>query len=178
MNIREEIKKRLTFEQRRRIIRKWVGLRATFAPGRVRARNLPKLPNGRKWRTDLSTALLWSFQGGTLTYQYRNIPMLKHPVEIALYMRLIWETKPGTIIEIGTHSGGAAVWMSDLLTMFGIDGRIVSIDLEPPAPPYHPAKCHVSARRRARPRADAAWRAFVAIPAAVVGHRGRRAPLQ
>src|SRR5262249_39881615 len=154
MNIREEIKKRLTFEQRRRIIRKWVGLRATFAPGRVRARNLPKLPNGRKWRTDLSTALLWSFQGGTLTYQYRNIPMLKHPVEIALYMRLIWETKPGTIIEIGTH------------------------DLEPPAPPYHPAKCHVSARRRARPRADAAWRAFVAIPAAVVGHRGRRAPLQ
>jgi hypothetical protein len=93
------------FEQRRRIIRKWVGLRATFAPGRIRSHNLPKLPNGRKWRTDLSTALLWSFQGGTLTYEYRNIPMLKQPFEVALYMRLIWETKPGTTIEIGTSSG-------------------------------------------------------------------------
>ena len=138
MNIREQIKKRLTFEQRRRIIRAWVELRATFAPGRIRARNLPKLPNRRKWRTDLSNALLWSCQGGTLAYQYRDIPMLKQPFEVALYMRLIWETKPGTIIEIGTHPGGAAVWMSDLLETFGIDGQIVSIDLQPPAPAYHP----------------------------------------
>jgi hypothetical protein len=112
MNIREQIRKRLTFEQRRRIIRTWVGFRATFAPGRIRARNLPKLPNGRKWRTDLSNELLWSFQGGTLTYEYRDIPMLKQPFEVAPYMRLIWETKPGTIIEFGTHSGGSAVWMS------------------------------------------------------------------
>ena len=138
MNIRAQIKKRLTFEQRRRIIRAWVELRATFAPGRIRARNLPKLPNRRKWRTDLSNALLWSCQGGTLAYQYRDIPMLKQPFEVALYMRLIWETKPGTIIEIGTHPGGAAVWMSDLLETFGIDGQIVSIDLQPPAPAYHP----------------------------------------
>ena len=138
MNIRAQIKKRLTFEQRRRIIRAWVELRATFAPGRIRARNLPKLPNRRKWRTDLSNALLWSCQGGTLAYQYRDIPMLKQPFEVALYMRLIWETKPGSIIEIGTHPGGAAVWMSDLLETFGIDGQIVSIDLQPPAPAYHP----------------------------------------
>jgi cephalosporin hydroxylase len=139
LNIREQIKKRLTFEQRRRIIRTWVALRSTFEPGRIRARNLPKLPNGRKWRTALSNALLWTFQGGTLQYQYRDVPMLKQPFEVALYMRLIWETKPGTIIEIGSSSGGAAVWMSDLLKTFGIDGRVVSIDLQPPAPAYHPA---------------------------------------
>jgi len=124
MNIREQIKRRVTFEQRRHIIRVWVGFRARFAPGRIRARNLPKLPNRRKWRN----ALLWSCQGGTLTYQYRDIPMLKQAFEVALYMRLIWETKPGTIIEIGSHSGGAAVWMSDLLkTRFGPStGRLIA----------------------------------------------------
>jgi len=128
MNIREQIKRRVTFEQRRQIIRVWVGFRARFAPGRIRARNLPKLPNRRKWRTALSNALLWSCQGGTLTYQYRDIPMLKQAFEVALYMRLIWETKPGTIIEIGSHSGGAAVWMSDLLkTRFGPStGRLIA----------------------------------------------------
>src|SRR5262249_34994333 len=66
---------------------------------------------------------------------YRDVPMLKHPVEVALYMRLIWETKPRTIFEIGSSAGGAAVWMSDLLKTFGIDGQIISIDLKPPAPP-------------------------------------------
>jgi len=91
-------------------------------------KSLPKLPNRRKWRTALSNALLWSCQGGTLTYQYRDIPMLKQAFEVALYMRLIWETKPGTIIEIGSHSGGAAVWMSDLLkTRFGPStGRLIA----------------------------------------------------
>ena len=54
--------------------------------------------------------------------------MLKQAFEVALYMRLIWETKPGTIIEIGSHSGGAAVWMSDLLkTRFGPStGRLIA----------------------------------------------------
>jgi cephalosporin hydroxylase len=110
-----------------------------LTPGRIRARNLPKLPDSRKWRTDLSNKLLWSLQGGTLGYEYRDIPMLKQPFEVALYMRLIWETKPATIFEIGSAAGGAAVWMSDLLKTFGIDGRIVSIDLTPPAPSYHPS---------------------------------------
>jgi len=138
MSIHDQIKKRTTREQRRQIIRAWVNLRSTLSPGRIRARNLPKLPNGRTWRTDLSNKLLWSLQDGTLGYEYRDIPMLKQPFEVALYMRLIWETKPGTIFEIGSSAGGAAVWMSDLLKTFGIDGQIVSIDLKPPAPPYHP----------------------------------------
>jgi len=64
--------------------------------------------------------------------------MQKHPVEIALYMQLLWRIKPAVIIEIGTLAGGAAVWMGDLLNIFGIDGRVISVDLEPPAPSYTP----------------------------------------
>jgi cephalosporin hydroxylase len=139
MSIQEQIKKRLMPEQRRQIVRTWVSLRSALEPGRIRARNLPQLPDGRAWRTDLSNKLLWSVQRGTLDYAYRDVPMLKHPVEVALYMRLIWETKPRTIFEIGSSAGGAAVWMSDLLKTFGIDGQIISMDLKPPAPAYHPA---------------------------------------
>lgn len=106
---------------------------------RAQIKNYTALPNGRTWRTAISPTLHRSLQWGTITYRYRDIPMLKHPVEIALYMRLIWQTKPGTIIEIGTQSGGAAVWMADLLDLFGIPGQVVSIDLKPPAPGYVPA---------------------------------------
>jgi cephalosporin hydroxylase len=102
-------------------------------------RRFPPLPGGRTWRSMISPPLHFSIEQGIIGYRYRDIPTLKHPVEMALYTRLIWETKPGTIIEIGTQSGGATVWMSDILKTFDIDGRVVSIDLKPPTPSYCPA---------------------------------------
>lgn len=101
-------------------------------------RRLPPLPGGRGWRTAIPPALHISIMRGSVDYRYRDIPMQKHPVEIALYMRLIWEVKPCTIIEVGSLSGGSAVWMADTLNSFGIDGKIISIDLTPPSPSYAP----------------------------------------
>lgn len=101
-------------------------------------RRLPPLPNGRGWRTGISPALHISIMEGLIDYRYRDIAMQKHPVEIALYLQLIWEVKPRTILEIGSLSGGSAVWMADTLNSFGVDGRVVSIDLTPPSPAYRP----------------------------------------
>lgn len=101
-------------------------------------RQFPPLPNGRGWRTAIPPALHISIMRGIIDYCYRDITMQKHPVEIALYMRLIWEVKPQTIIEIGSLSGGAAVWMADTLNNFGIDGKVFSVDLTPPSPAYMP----------------------------------------
>jgi hypothetical protein len=98
------------------------------------ARRLPSLPSGRKWRSAIPMGLRYSFQRGLIGYRYRGIPMIKHPVDIALYMRLIWETRPATIIEIGSDAGGTALWLSDLLRTYGPGGRVVSIDIKPPAP--------------------------------------------
>ncbi len=106
---------------------------------RSQIKNYAPLPGGRHWRSDVPVDLNWKLQRGTINYRYRDVPMLKHPVEVALYMRLIWETRPATIVEIGSQSGGAAVWMADLLNLFGIPGNVVSIDLKPPSPPYVPA---------------------------------------
>jgi cephalosporin hydroxylase len=145
MSLREHVKSRLTKDQRKRVLRAIVAVRVFFdAPRRAfnRAsieRRLPALPGGRGWRTAIPPALHRSLQLGILDYRYRGVQMGKHPVEIALYMRLIGEMKPGTIIEIGTESGGAAIWMADVLKMLNIDGRVLSIDLKPPSPPYVPA---------------------------------------
>src|SRR5580658_3452308 len=112
MSLREHVKSRLTKDQRKRVLRAIVAVRVFFdAPRRAfnRAsieRRLPALPGGRGWRTAIPPALHRLLQLGILDYRYRGVQMGKHPFEIALYMRLIGETKPGTIIEIGTESGG------------------------------------------------------------------------
>jgi cephalosporin hydroxylase len=101
-------------------------------------RRLGRLPDGRGWRTAITPTLHVSIMRGMINYAYRDIPMQKHPMDMALYTRLIWETKPRTIIEIGSYEGGSAVWMADMIKSFGIDGRVVSIDIAPPTPKYTP----------------------------------------
>jgi cephalosporin hydroxylase len=142
-SIREQVKSRLSPENLRLAQSGMRMLREVYmAPRRMlwrsQIKDYPALPNDRHWRSDIPVGLHWELQRGTIGYRYRDIPMLKHPVEIALYMRLIWETKPSTIIEIGTQSGGAAVWMADMLNLFSIPGSVVSVDLKPPVPSYKP----------------------------------------
>lgn len=143
--LREQIKSQLTQEQIFRVRRSIDAVKfAIKMPYRGFRRSgierrLPPLPHGRGWRTAIQPALHVSLMHGIVNYRYRDIVMQKHPVEVALYMRLLWEAKPRTIIEIGSQSGGAAVWLGDMLNGFGIDGRVFSIDLSPPSPPYRPA---------------------------------------
>ena len=102
------------------------------------SKRLPPLPGNRGWRTAIPPTLHISIIRGMLDYQYRNVPMQKHPMDIALYMRLIWELKPRTVIEIGSLAGGSAAWIGDMVRTFGIDGQVISIDLMPPKPVYQP----------------------------------------
>jgi cephalosporin hydroxylase len=138
-SLRKRLKSTLTREQRKRFRRWIIALETVFPPLRTvrqaaMQRGWPILPEGRNWRTAVSPGLLFSFQDGAVNYRYRDIPMQKHPVEIALYLRLLWQIKPRTIIEIGSLAGGAAVWMGDMLNSFRIDGRVISVDLLPPKP--------------------------------------------
>jgi cephalosporin hydroxylase len=136
LSLRESVKSRLTVDQRRKVLHLRDVIRFCNPFRLVRRfrneqRMLP-LPGGRTWRTNVPYFLQRSLQEGLIAYRYRDVPMLKHPVEIALYTRLIWETKPQTIFEIGSSAGGAALWMADLLKTFGIEGSVVSIDIKPP----------------------------------------------
>jgi cephalosporin hydroxylase len=55
---------------------------------------------------------------------------------MALYTLLFWHVKLRAIFEIGSKAGSSALWMSDQMRTYGIDMRIVSVDIDPPSPPY------------------------------------------
>lgn len=75
---------------------------------------------------------LATYQKGVMGYTYRDRLCLKSPIDLALYLRLLWKIKPATIIEIGSQRGGGALWFADMTTVFGLNTRVVSVDLSPP----------------------------------------------
>ncbi len=97
---------------------------------------MPALPQRRHWRTAIPDRLHISLVNGSMRYTYRGIPMIKHPVDMALYLKLLWELKPATVIEVGSKFGGTAVWLGDMLNTMGIQGEVLSIDIKLPQNPY------------------------------------------
>lgn len=85
--------------------------------------------------TDLPYELLMKIQHGTMAYRYRGVPMLKNPFDLALYPLLLERAEPATLIEIGTHAGGSAMWLADQRP--GME--VLSVDLETPPDVSHPA---------------------------------------
>jgi cephalosporin hydroxylase len=139
--LREYAKSWFSAEERRRIRRGINAVKSLYLTPLRRwrtagiDRRIAYRPEGRDWRSAIPMQLHYSLQQGTIDYRYRDVPMLKHPVEIAHYMRLVWELKPASIIEVGSHAGGTALWLSDLLKTFGIAGGVWSIDISPPTLP-------------------------------------------
>ncbi len=72
--------------------------------------------------------LLMKIQQGTMANEYRGVPMLKNPFDMALYSLLLDRVKPRTLIEIGSHRGGSAMWFADQQPAM----QVLSIDLQPP----------------------------------------------
>jgi cephalosporin hydroxylase len=89
-------------------------------------------PGGRSFSRSRSAAELDFIANGAFKLRYRRIHMLKSPLDIAIYMHLISELRPMTVIEIGSHRGASALWFADMIRMNGEQARVVSIDLEIP----------------------------------------------
>lgn len=81
------------------------------------------------FKTAFDSAFLQGLHSGVLEYTYKGVGCLKSPLDLALYSKLIWEMKPGTLIEIGTYQGGSALWFADTIASFGYTTKIISIDL-------------------------------------------------
>lgn len=97
------------------------------------------LPGWRAWNSDLSFSTQWAVKEGTIRHSWRGVPMLKHPIEIALYPLLFWQANPRTIFEIGTNCGGSAIFFSDVMRAYDRECRIITIDVAVPDPPIRPA---------------------------------------
>ena len=110
MSLREFVKSRVSPEQRRNIraminALKWPYVKTLGVwRGRGFESRLP-FTGGRKWRSAIPFDLHHSIQQGTISYTYRDVPCLKHPMDQALYALLIWKQQPRTI---STHAGGRA----------------------------------------------------------------------
>lgn len=60
---------------------------------------------------------------------YKGIKAIRCPFDYVIYQMIIGEVKPDLIIEIGSHEGGGAIYLSDLLKAYNIDGEIHTIDI-------------------------------------------------
>ena len=91
-----------------------------------------EVPSGlRPYGTAIPESLLLSIQQAIHHYRYRGRQLVKSPFDLALYSMLLWDLRPGTIIEIGSKAGGGALWLGDTLRTFDIDCHVHSFDVVP-----------------------------------------------
>lgn len=57
--------------------------------------------------------------------------MLKNPFDVAIYLKLLWDLSPRTIIEIGSYGGGSGKFFADQTQVLGLDTKVWSFDIEP-----------------------------------------------
>jgi cephalosporin hydroxylase len=98
-----------------------------------RGTNSAKLDFLRKSERDKTFNLS---QGRFQCLTWKDTILFKTAFDLGIYQMLMWELKPKTILEIGSGTGGGAIWMSDLMTAFNIDCKIISVDIIPPAIQY------------------------------------------
>ena len=60
---------------------------------------------------------------------YKGVKAIRCPFDYVIYQMLIGEVRPDLIIEIGSHEGGGAMYLSDLMKAYDIDGEIHTIDI-------------------------------------------------
>jgi cephalosporin hydroxylase len=64
---------------------------------------------------------------------YAGVRISKFPEDLRVYEHLLWASRANTVIEIGAHYGGSALWFRDRLRTLAQYGRIsgehvISID--------------------------------------------------
>src|SRR5205823_3603851 len=109
-------------------------LEPTLAPPSYGSSN----PLSRSFRSELPREMLVRMQQALHHQRYRGVQMVKNPLDLALYQRLVEALRPATIIEIGSKAGGSGLFFGDLLQNFGIEARVHSFDVVPVTGVMHP----------------------------------------
>lgn len=71
-------------------------------------------------------------QGVNAPPTWKGAPFYKSVWDMALYNELLWELRPGAIVELGSGEGASADWFATISGAFGLDVEIVSFDVAPP----------------------------------------------
>jgi cephalosporin hydroxylase len=82
--------------------------------------------------TSLPKSVIEGMQRGIMNWSYRGRPTWKSPLDLALYLDVLWEVRPQSLVEFGSNRGGSALWFADQLTSFGVgDAHVWSLDIDP-----------------------------------------------
>lgn len=84
--------------------------------------------SGRPWSTAFPAGFLDGYHRGVTAYRYRGVSCLKSPVDLALYLKLLFDLTPRTLIEIGAHHGGSAVFFADQCQVMRLGTQLISVD--------------------------------------------------
>jgi cephalosporin hydroxylase len=77
--------------------------------------------------------------------RFLGVTTWKSPLDLWVYQELLWELRPGLVVETGTAHGGSALYLASLCETIG-HGQVVSIDIgEWPDRPAHPRLTYVVA---------------------------------
>ena len=63
--------------------------------------------------------------------KWKGLTLMKDPMTLSIYMMMIQDIKPKTILEFGTYDGGSALWMEDIIKSLLLDCKIHTFDINP-----------------------------------------------
>ena len=84
----------------------------------------------REDRSDLSLEAIKAQFMGKYFMSHRGCQLLKSADDMIIYQQLLWRLRPATVIELGTCTGGSAIWIADMLRMMEIESHIYSMDID------------------------------------------------
>ena len=62
--------------------------------------------------------------------KWKGLTLMKDPMSLSVYMMMLQEIKPKTILEFGTYDGGSALWMSDMMKALDYPCDIHTFDID------------------------------------------------
>lgn len=94
-----------------------------------------------KWRTDLGAdedlrdqaiQLIVESNKHNFGYQWEwcGVPIIRHPDDIVLQQEIMWHLKPIRVIETGVARGGSLVLSSSLMSITGVQPRVLGLDIQ------------------------------------------------
>ncbi len=84
----------------------------------------------REDKTDVPAQTRKNTSIGRNIARYRGFDICKCPIDYVLYHQMFDMVKPKTVIELGTLSGGMAIWMADTLGLLGVEANVYSMDID------------------------------------------------
>ena len=107
-----------------------------YPEGNERARQVllqnPKRFQGiseREDRSDIAVETIKAHARGRYFIRHRGCMVMKTGDDQAIMKELFSLQRPATVIELGTYTGGNALWMADMLKLEGVSCSVYSMDI-------------------------------------------------